>query len=825
MTLLSPPDSPSVPPRPGGPASDPPGASPGSGSPPAAPEAPDAAAAGGSASDWVASLVGVLALLGGSTALTAVLSDSAWVLPLVEVIVVVTLLGVGGRLVRLPSWGVLVLQLAGLAVAVTALFTTSGIGGVLPNASSVGELQALLSGAREQIVATVPPAPATPELSLLVALSVGLAALIVDYLISAAKAPALVALPLLCLFSVPASISTDMLPWYSFALPVACYALLLAVAGHPGRRAGRRAGREMSVRATVITAVAIVIALVGASAFTVVGTAGRLPRTDATAGQIGLSAFTTLRGSLERSTPVDLLTVRGLTEPDYLRTVGLTSWTNNQGFAVGSLEADGQIGNGPLPDQAARLGTDRITVVSTAFRDRFLPLFADTTAVSGLATPWTYDAVLQTGYRDVATNPGSFDLQVDTTKPSEDALRQDTVTPGGVLTDVGALPPVVQQQALEITAMATTPFDKALALKQWFTDPANGFRYSLQVPPGNSGDALVDFLDSRQGYCEQYASALAVMLRSLGIPTRVAIGFTQGTAQPDGSYVIDSHDAHAWVEVRFDRNGWVRFDPTPLTNGQGLQQGFANGAAPSASTDSTADSSAGGPLSQAPARVDAGDEQGPSATSSVLPAAAAAVTRPLSGWWVAVGVLVLVLAVVLLMPTAVREGRRRSRLALTMRGGPAGAAAAWDEISDLAADHGVGVRPAESARSAANRLARRAQLDERDRARLRRVVTSAEQAWYGPRSDLGAANPGAAAPLDATRHGGAGAGSGSAPDTSARATTGVSVLDHPTPTPHDPADGQEFAAAVRSVRIGLGSRVSRSWTDRWLPRSLRPGRI
>src|SRR5690606_524884 len=161
-----------------------------------------------------------------------------------------------------------------------------------------------------------------------------------------------------------------------------------------------------------------------------------------------------------------------------------------------------------------------------------------------------------------------------------EALRQDDVTPGGRYTETGVLPAEVVRLAREVTADAATPFDRAQALQEWFTDPANGFTYSLSVPQGNSGDLLVDFLEQRQGYCEQYASAMAVMLRSLDIPARVAIGFTQGTPDGAGGWTVTSHDAHAWVEVRFDQHGWVRFDPTPLSAGQGGQQGFVEPEAP-----------------------------------------------------------------------------------------------------------------------------------------------------------------------------------------------------------------------------------------------------
>ncbi len=104
----------------------------------------------------------------------------------------------------------MLLQLLGMTIALTALFTTGGYGGVIPNAEVVREFGALLSGAWHQILVSAPPAPSTPELVLPDRPGAsGLAAIIVDFLIAEAHAPALVALPLLCLYSVPASIADD----------------------------------------------------------------------------------------------------------------------------------------------------------------------------------------------------------------------------------------------------------------------------------------------------------------------------------------------------------------------------------------------------------------------------------------------------------------------------------------------------------------------------------------------------------------------------------------------------------------------------------------
>ena len=101
-----------------------------------------------------------------------------------------------------------------------------------------------------------------------------------------------------------------------------------------------------------------------------------------------------------------------------------------------------------------------------------------------------------------------------------------------------------------------------MALQDWFR---TNFDYSLDSPAGHGDDALVDFLESGVGYCEQFAGAYAAMARSLGIPARVAVGFTPGNEDPDdpGLYRVLGRHAHAWPEVYFPGTGWVAFEPTP----------------------------------------------------------------------------------------------------------------------------------------------------------------------------------------------------------------------------------------------------------------------
>ncbi|MBM9469239.1 transglutaminase family protein [Nakamurella leprariae] len=764
----------------------------------------------------LATAIGALAVLAGSSALATQLSGTSWLTSLVVVLTVIWLVGVGGRLLRLPSAVVVLVQLATLAVTLTGLFVTGATWGVLPDPHAWAEGRELLAGAWDQVLTTVAPAPVTPELSFLICLSVGLAAVVVDLLIAVAGAPGLVALPLLCLYSVPASISGVMLPWPAFVLPAVAYVLLLLVTGAAGRVTGWRPAAGVGAAAVPIATMAAVLALVGAAASTGVGTEGRLPQAEGGGSSgIGLSPFTSLRGDLERADPVDLMRVSGLPTPDYLRTVGLESWTPDQGWSVDELQDSGSLSTDVTP------GPDEVTldITVTNLRERFLPVYQATSAVSGLGSGWTYDAELQAVFREDPVDVDSYRLTKSTAMAGASALRADTVTADPRLLDTGAMPEEVVAQAWAVVAAATTPFDQALALQQFFTDPANGFVYSLSVPTGNTGDALLDFLQNRQGYCEQYASAMAVMARAVGLPTRVAVGFTQGDRQADGSYLINSHDAHAWVEVRFDAAGWVRFDPTPLTGGQGGQQGFFDDTAQAPSTAPTTE----GVTPTSDAAVTSGDLGIPEPAPGMEPLLDSSPPVPTDesgsgsllavlGWTVGI---VAVLAALAATPTLVRGLRRRRRLTVIEAGGPQAPLAAWAEVEDAAADHGVAMSSAESLRSAANRLARVARLDGDDRDELRMLVLDTERACYA--APVGTADPVVGAVPVGTSRAAAALSSGS---TAVAGAAGVAVADRAGGS----ATGALLAERVRRITAAIARGRPQRLSDRLLPRSVRPPR-
>ncbi len=107
-----------------------------------------------------------------------------------------------------------------------------------------------------------------------------------------------------------------------------------------------------------------------------------------------------------------------------------------------------------------------------------------------------------------------------------------------------------------------TPVEKAARIQRHLRQE---FEYSLETPKPGVRDPLANFLFvTKRGYCEYFASAMAVMLRTVGIPSRVATGFQSGYFNDvSGLYVIRASDAHAWVEAWFEGRGWVTFDPTP----------------------------------------------------------------------------------------------------------------------------------------------------------------------------------------------------------------------------------------------------------------------
>lgn len=768
-----------------------------------------------SATPWIAAL----AVLCASTALSGVIEGDLWLVRIGVVIVAITVTGAFLRATRLTPPLVAVAQVFVLLCLLTALHTRSGIFLFIPGPEALGELGDVLAESVAQVQTGVPPVHATPAIQALVVLAIGLVAVLVDTLAVAAAAPAASGLVLLCVFAVPASLADEMLPFWTFILGAAAFAMLLAVDGQHRHQAwrgrlGSGSASGSGSSATSVASIAMVIALVVGAGFTFVGTVGRLPGGSGGGGGkggIGLSEMTSLRGMLNRGKSAEVFIVRGLPESMYMRATTLAKYVPNKGWERG-LNPGGDAARGELPLQPGDRGEGSITKIKIEPRDwksYWLPTYG---AVRRIDTPdddYSFDPKKGVIFTRGEREPDPYEIETVLSTPSKEALR---ISPPGGKNIIereyfeydGVEQPVIDA-AKKAVEGATNDFDKAAKLTEFFNKPGSGFKYELKTQGDITTDALTDFVTkSKVGYCEQYASAMAVMARVVGLASRVAIGFTGGMVQGEGanSYrTIATEDAHAWVEIFFPNYGWMTFDPTPIDDGRGvvppylretapgqeeLPTGETNSASlapsatgsaqPSAAADGTEDNqSLQEAASSGPAPwmlwlvgtvlvlavlltlflvlalfgvVGAGLMGATWARKLLVPAAGglwllgAGLAAALISWWLAV---VLVLAGLVLTPLLVRAVRRRNRLHEVAKLGPGAASAAWSELLAESIDRGAPVPVAETIRAAARRLAREHNLDDAGKDGLRAMIGAIERSWYSANPGADPALPGALA--------------------------------------------------------------------------------
>ncbi|WP_344015392.1 transglutaminase TgpA family protein [Pseudonocardia xinjiangensis] len=690
--------------------------------PSAAPAAPPPGATGRGL-PWIAALGSGLAVLLAGGPVTAIVQGGAWFGHAAAAVVAVVVVGL--LLHRLGAVVVAAGQAVAVLVLLTVQFADNGILGVLPGPAALGEFGALVSGAGQQIDTGTAPVPGTPEILFLITAAFGLLAIGVHLAAVSAGAPAAAGVPLLAVFAVPAALADNLLPWWAMAAAAAGFGLLLVAGSGFGRRLPG---------SVAIVAVAVVLAIgVGAGA-NFVGTAGRFDTgsgAGGSGGSIGLSPFTALRGQLDQQSPTELFRVRGLTRPTYLRALTLRQYVPDAGWQA-TRPDPGVALPGPVQTQPAVPGDlANVEIENVAFRDYWLPLYGEPLDVGGLPeNAWLYDRSSGTGYTGRPREEGGWREQTLLPVPTVAQLRQSSGSSGvgPEYLDVTGVDPRVTEIAQQVVAGRTGNFDRAMALQDYFAGPDSRFTYSLRTAPGSGDDALVEFLTvGRSGYCEQFASAMAVMLRTVGVPSRVAVGFTAGV--DNGQYrSISTSDAHAWVEAWFPGVGWTTFDPTPLTDGRTIAPPYvqeAQGPAPdTANTPAEQDLSPGqDQAQQAPPPPTQPQDLPPDA---LTPAPSASSGPPL--WPIAVVLLVIAGA---LVPAGLRVVARRRRLGAVNAGGPEAAGAAWAELLAESTDRGVGYPPSDTVRGSARRMVREHTLDGDAQQALRDVVGAVEASWYG----------------------------------------------------------------------------------------------
>jgi len=705
-------------------------------------------------------LAAAAAVLLGGTALLPLFEDRTWMWRAAGAVLTVALVGLVCRRFAVPVVLQPLLGLTGLGLYLGEAFVRGSLKlGLVPTGRTVDAVSALVTAGRMDIAKYGPPVPVNPGLALLAAAGLGAAAVVVDLLAVLLERSAVAGLPLLALQAVPSAVLPDGLGWLPFALGAAGWLGLLLLEGRArvGRwgaasgglargqdsslgRVGRRIGAAALGMAVVVPALLPGLhgQLLAGSGIGEGGSGTGRSRSTTTYNPI-----TRLGIDLREPTPRQLLTYTTTDpQPDYLRLTTLdlfdgTSWQSSK------LSADrdrDRVQNGiPRPaDESAPRQDLSMRVTINGLDVRWLPVPFGPTDVQVKGT-WLYDARSTT----------VFSTERDTTAIKPYAVRASRVLPDRQLLQAAGstvepaiaerygqpltVTPYVQKLTTAVVRDATTSYDKAVTLQKFFRSAEQNFVYDLSAStPAPGGDQLEAFLRGRHGFCEQYATAMAVMLRVAGVPSRVAVGFTPGEILQGNTHSVTTSDAHAWPEAWFAGAGWVRFEPTPPQS-TAVVPGYSVPAVGSLPGGGTAQPSA------APAPKDSAPGRKLPNPVENLPGATPAGGRSAGGGTPLLP-LVLMAAVLLLGAPALLRVVRRRRWAAPDGGG--GALTAWSQLQDDAADTGHRWRPAQSPRAAAQRLRAERRFDGPVAAALERLAVAAERARYAPAGG-GTTDPGA----------------------------------------------------------------------------------
>ncbi|MEU7617408.1 DUF3488 and transglutaminase-like domain-containing protein [Micromonospora rifamycinica] len=729
--------------------------------------------------------VAAAATLLAAAPLSSIFQQWTWLIQSTIAVAVVAGAAALTRLVRAPLWGQVLGMLAGLLLALTWLFPGgSELIAFLPTPGTLAHFGELAQGSLQDMRSYGVKVPDTTPLLFISVLGVGSVAVVVDVLAVGLRRPALAGLPMLAIYSVPVAVYVDSVPALPFVVGAAGYLWLLVTDNVDRvRRFGRRftgEGRDVDVwESSPLAAAGRRLAAVGVALAVVLplavpgmsgglldqfigtgnGTGTGRPGQGGGPGRIDL--FAALSGQLNQSEVADMVKVTTTEKnPFYLR-FGVADDLRPDGFRV--RPPNGRPVSRELPDPADRTGpgveqqTYRATVeVSRTLNMPFVPLYTDPVGFDGLNGNWSYDQNLGVVFSNRDNSRGkrySFEYVRSTYDPA--ALRRARPLPADhPVRRQQTRTPEVREVSLLVNQLVqgkSTDYDRVRAIYDYFSQE-NGFRYSLSTKGGTSGQEIVDFLTNKVGYCQQYAAALAWLVREAGIPARVAFGFTNGSNADGDTYTLTNRNLHSWTEVYFDQLGWVPFDATPA---YGVQGSTRSAWAPDTDapdpepSDTAAPAAPGDPGATAEPQAD--DETDREVDQGFDSTVNAPVERaPAWPWWTAVGLLTLLvlLAVPALRRRALRRRRHRPPVPVAAGAAPGGAVggsvpmtvlgaeadrarsdahAAWDELLDTLIDYRVPIDRTETPRATAERLAREAVGADADSATAVRLLGRAEE--------------------------------------------------------------------------------------------------
>lgn len=598
-----------------------------------------------------------------------------------------------------------------------------------------------LDAARGVFAVVKAPADVLPGFVLATILALGLSAALADWTAFRLQATFEAIIPTFTLFLFTAALGTERHRTWAVALFVAAALGFVVVQGLAGSNRGGawfggRPGNGLGAlarNAAILGVVALLLAL---------SIGPRLPapedpvvkyknqvRGDGPTNRATVSPLVDIRGRLVERSGIEVFTVRS-NVASYWRLTSLDDfdgnvWTSSDTYR----ETGGRVGTDEAlrPGVPAALATQEYAV--SALASIWLPVAFRPQQIDGI-DDISYNRDSASIITPAETTDGStYEVKSAVPQLTPELLNTAPAqAPADLAEQYLALPsisPRVVEEAKRIVASARTPYEKARALQDHFHK--GNFRYDLNARPGHDSRALENFLlGTRRGYCEQFAGTYAVLARIVGLPARVAVGFTPGESI-DGVYHVRDEHAHAWPEVYLHGFGWVAFEPTPgrgapnnaAYTGRPVDQEDTTTAAPGATTSTTG----------LPAEDDTAPTTTPESAAEESTVDLNAEDSP--GLPTIVKFLLAALGVVIgwaaLVP-ALHLRRRRARHAST---GPAAAVLAqWLDTTEALAAAGVSRRPTETMGEYADRAASAATLDSDVAKALRRLAAAAAAAAY-----------------------------------------------------------------------------------------------
>ncbi|MCX4525445.1 DUF3488 and transglutaminase-like domain-containing protein [Streptomyces sp. NBC_01551] len=726
-------------------------------------------------------LFAALATLLTSWSLAGLVESNTWIAQAALLLAVQAAVGAGARRVPLARSLTVAAQLLVSLLLLVFLFAGKGEStGSGPLAYLVTDFGALFGRGVQDVGEYAIPAPLTDGIKLLLLAGVLLIGLLVDLLAVTLRTAAAAGLPLLALYSVAAGLAADHDgSWFSFLLAGTGYLLLLlaegrdrlaqwgrvfgaaprdrvsAASGYGGGAGGGgqavapvRTGRRIGVLALGL-ALAVPLALPALGDGLLGGRgSGEAGGNGSGGGTISaVNPLVSLQSSLNAQDNRVVLKYRtdsGQVADQYVRILALDEFNGVKWEASGRPLSDvpERLPNPPgLGDQVRASATEVRTTFSASdtYVQRYLPMPYPATGVD-IGGKWRFEQAGRTLVGDQLgkdkfqnVQGAQYTVRSMLLRPTVRQLQSAPAASDTIRAEYTKLPdnlpPVVADTARKVVRGAKDDYTRAVKLQDYFA-VSGGFRYNTRTASGTGSQAVARFLEDKEGFCIHFAFSMAAMSRALGIPARVAVGFTPGERQSDGTWNVSMRDAHAWPELYFEGVGWTRFEPTPRS-GISIPD-YTREQAPSSrpSAPAALPSASASEPNAAPSKADdcppelkkLGECGGPALSQQAGPGAGGPSVLAVLGW-VAGGVALLGLP---LLPLLWRTRVRGRRLA-------AGSVLeAWRELGDAAWDVGIAPDESLSPRGAAARVVELGLLDAEAGAAVHRVAGAVERTLYAP---------------------------------------------------------------------------------------------